>query len=753
MELFRYRHLALGCAGFILGLYVSYYHFGTTLRIVLLLVSVISALTLLTIYLITKKRSILDKFVKYAPLCFLFALSMLVSVVAFGRTERIFRYVGDDCKIIAEVTEEKWENQNGGIYAVKITEIDGGAVKCKALIESYGTLLDKGNVISVYGVIRKLDDEKYGFKEKSAYLDEGITVSVSCDEITLIDGKIKESSIFKRINMILDKRLENNLNSDTYALFSALLLGNKENLAPSVRRDFSRLGISHVLALSGMHLTLLTTLLSLALSFFKTPKPIKLVLLIFAIAFFVAITGFSDSCMRAAIMMSLYYIFRLVGKGADSLTSLFLSVTLILLFSPYHIFSVSLTLSFLSMLGCIVASKIIRYARIGERVKKRLIRYTIYTLITSFVVFGFTSAVTVYNFGEVSVFSPISNLVLVPIFTGFIYFAPFLLMLCGVPYASIPLVLLAEHSTEAIEKIIGAISKIRGISLPIYGFWQTLGLLGILAVFIIAMLVRRKYLFKVLAFLSVFAIFFSVGTAANFMEKQRNTYLSAFNFNDADYLVLEDSGKINIIDFSASRRGDKDFASSLASAYSYSEIEAYVLCSYSKTSLEYVDSIISWNIVRSLYLPQPTCEEEAQICAEILSIAKNQGVSVDILEKSITLCGAEFEINRLDFDRSAYDSVSISGRLNGVNISYLGAGSYEAFDYFTAQNAPNADVIIFGESGPKYKLEYSYPLNSVDYAVYMGESYDFASEKLKNATQDKEFLLDNDYVRIKISDT
>lgn len=753
MELFRYRHLALGCAGYIVGLYVSYFYLGTISRLIFLAVSLICFFALSIAYFITKKRSVLDKLIKYAPLCIFIALSMLVSFVCFGRGENILKYEGSERKIVAEVTGETWESDYGGIYVIKISQIDGDDVKCEAVLESYDMALDVGNELYMYGDIYALKDGKYGFDERSAYLDDGILVSVSCEEITLTDGEIKRESIFKRVNRFLDARFENSLNSDTYALFSALLLGNKDNLDPSVRRDFGRLGLSHVLALSGMHITLLTTLLSLFLSIFKIPKPIRLVLLILSIAFFVALTGFNDSAIRAGLMMSIYYALRLLGRGTDSITSLLLSVTVILIFLPYHIFSLPLILSFLSMLGCIVSSKIIKYAKLREKIKRRFLRYVIYTFITTFVVLGFTSVVILVYFGEISVFSPFSNLVLVPVFTGFIYYAPFLLLLCGIPHISVPFVIVAESATKIIEELVGLLSRIRGISLPIYGFWQTAGLVGILGVFVIAMVVRRKYLFKVLATLSVFAVFFLIGTTANVSEKQAATYVSAFNYGDGDYLMLENKGKLNIIDISKAKRGDRNFASSLASTFCYAEIESYVLCNYSKDAPEYISSVLSWNIVRELHLPKPMGDEESIYFTEIAEIAKNQGTRVEIFDKSITLGDNAFDISRVDFERSVYDSVSISGEINGVTLAYFGASSYEAFDYFTEKHAPNADIIIFGESGPKYKLEYTYSLDSVDYAIYMRNSYDYASEKVKNATQGKEFFLKNDYARIKIRDT
>lgn len=128
MELFKYRPLALGCAGFIISLFVSFY-FTTLLRAILLAISILALLVLITIYLIRKKRSMLDKIIKHAPLCFLIALSMIISIIAFGKTERVEKYYGENKEIVATVTDEIYETDFSGKYKIRINEVDGKRVR------------------------------------------------------------------------------------------------------------------------------------------------------------------------------------------------------------------------------------------------------------------------------------------------------------------------------------------------------------------------------------------------------------------------------------------------------------------------------------------------------------------------------------------------------------------------------------------------------------------------------------------------
>ena len=137
-----------------------------------------------------------------------------------------------------------------------------------------------------------------------------------------------------------------------YAVLSALTLGDKYALTHDIRMLFSETGASHVLALSGLHLGILVSLLLL---FFR-PVMRKIygrwlavgVCWVF-IWLFTLLTGLNTSLIRAAIMYSIAMLFLVQNKQGVSLNHLALAAILILLFQPMSLMDIGFQLSFLSV--------------------------------------------------------------------------------------------------------------------------------------------------------------------------------------------------------------------------------------------------------------------------------------------------------------------------------------------------------------------------------------------------------------------
>ena len=749
MELFKYRPLAMGCAGFIVSLFLSFY-FTTLVRVVVLAISILALAILITIYLIKKKRSMLDRIIKYAPLCLLIALSMIISIIAFGKTERVEKYYGENKEIVATVTDEIYETGYSGKYQIRIKEIDGKRVRIDAILTTEKHDLSYGYTFKGTGTVGEIKGSTFGYDERKAYLDNGIFTSATLDEYEITDIPEYKESIFKRLNIYLVSIYARNLNSDTASIFSALLLGNDAKIDNGVCRDFSRLGISHVLAISGMHITLISAMISFILSLVKIPRKPKYIILILAVIFFVALTGFSESCIRAGIMMCLFYAFSLFGIKTDSLTSLFLSVSLILAFAPFFIFSVSLQLSFLAMLGCIISVKLIRRIKLYRVVKRKIPRYFIYTIITSLMVMGFTMLVLLINFGSVSLLSPISNLVFVPIFTGLIYFAPILLIVVGIPYVSVPFIFVSEFAIDKLLLVIKYISRLRFISLPIYSNAQIIGVVLILATLLVIMIIKRKHLFKALPALLVGALVLGGGTVANQIVKANNEYITVSSYKENDYILFENKNKLSVVDISSTSIGASYLPLSIEEELGYVEIEEYIVCDYSHNSDLCLERILKSTIVRKLYLPVPT-EEEKEIYDIIVALAKEQGTEVAFLEDDIKLRHFDIEMNVHTLARSERKSVSLRAKINDAVITYFGSSSYEVYDYFTKKKASISDIAVFGAYGPNYKVKYNYDMQYLDKAIYLGDSYDFADESFKKATQGALFIDKGKTARIKLN--
>ena len=749
MRLFRHRHLAFGLIGFIVSLVISYY-MSTLFRVLVLLLSLGAVVCLITVYLIKRKKSMLDKIIKCALLCFFIALSMMVSILSFGRDAKIEKYYGEEKSVHLIVEKPIYERSYESRYKVKIKEIDGAKINAHAIL-TLPNSLNINDEIELIADLKELSSQGYGFDERQAYLDEGITSALDSDSEPLIIYQGDDNDgIFERLNSYLSKIYEDSLSKDTASVFTSLLLGNTKNLNQSIRRDFSRVGISHILALSGMHIALICALVGFLLTVLNIPNPLKIILLVLSTVFFVFLTGFSPSCVRAGIMMCLFWSFSLLGYKTDLVTSLFVSVSLMLLFNPYLIFSLSLQLSFLAMLGCLVSSAFLRKIRLWERVRNKPLKRLISVLVGSLFVIGFTAPICALNFSSISLLTPISNLIFVPIFTGIIYFAPFLLVLLKIPFLAGAASFLSNHVVEFLLDVIRYISSLSGISMPIYAWAQLLGIVVIALSLVFLMMSNKKQL--IASFLLVlfgFAVLF-VASGANGIVKMTTSHVSAYSENGNDYIFIEAKGKLSVIDISKSSE-EKHLPAALVSKLGYTEIENYVLLDYSHKSNEYLNAVTSVCLVKNLYLQSPDSTDEEEMNMLIRQTLSDERINIFDFGNDLELNGYKMNINPNDkINRSERRSVSFTLEIDGVRVAYLGSASYEIFDYYTAEKSYDADVLVFGSYGPTYKQSYFYEMNSLDCAIYMGNSYDFATEEHKNATQGKDFIEIDDIVRIKI---
>ena len=218
---------------------------------------------------------------------------------------------------------------------------------------------------------------------------------------------------------------------DELAVLSALTIGDKTELSDSVRESYSVAGASHILALSGLHIGLLYTLLFFIL------KPIArrgnigrvirsvllLLILLWAFAFF---TGLSPSVVRSVSMFSILAMADMVGRQPLSLNTLAAAAWLMLFCNPAWLFDVGFQLSFLAVASILLIQKPIYHL---ITVKGRIGKY-IWGLISVSVAAQIgTAPLVMFYFSRFSVHFLLTNLVVIPFITIILYAAVIMLLL------------------------------------------------------------------------------------------------------------------------------------------------------------------------------------------------------------------------------------------------------------------------------------------------------------------------------------
>ncbi|MBR2916060.1 MAG: ComEC family competence protein, partial [Clostridia bacterium] len=203
--------------------------------------------------------------------------------------------------------------------------------------------------------------------------------------------------------------------SDACAVIKGILLGDKTDFSKNLTEDFSTSGISHIAAVSGLHLSILFSVLCGLLGFLKIRKKFVSIVILPTILIFSAVTGFSPSVCRAAIMLAMYLFALITKRQYDSITALFMSAFIILTVNPYAIFDISFILSTVSTLSIILFYPILQEKFSPFCKENKVLLFILSSLALSVSVLHGTAPFTSYYFGELSLFSIIANLWIIPL--------------------------------------------------------------------------------------------------------------------------------------------------------------------------------------------------------------------------------------------------------------------------------------------------------------------------------------------------
>jgi competence protein ComEC len=140
---------------------------------------------------------------------------------------------------------------------------------------------------------------------------------------------------------------------DENAVAKGLILGDRTSIDSEVSRKFGNTGAMHVLAVSGLHVAILVQILTFVLSLFKRwiSKKRALLLALIIVWIYAALTGFSPSVARSALMFTLLAGSTLFEKNYIPLNSLALSAILLLVWNPHYLYDIGFQLSYLAMTG------------------------------------------------------------------------------------------------------------------------------------------------------------------------------------------------------------------------------------------------------------------------------------------------------------------------------------------------------------------------------------------------------------------
>lgn len=732
MELLKNRNLAKACASFIIIIY-STYSVSAVLKTALVLALALILASAYFIYAIKRVPFLKKLLISYTPLVILSIIALIISLCVFSRdkkeTSELLEY--DLPSFEGTVIEIDTNTNYLDRYIVKLHKVNGYEEKLSVLLETPNTDYPVGTTVSGSGYFVELENPYFGYSEADYYISRHVFLKVYSEEI--VATGVTNPSVLSRareLSAILRERFNSALNEETSSLFSALFLGYRDGLSPEVERDFARVGISHVLSLSGLHLAIIIAVLSFLLSLTAMSNVSRTLLLVSSTMFYYVMTGMSESCFRAALMLVLFSLISLFGREIDKISSLFIAVAIIYLLDPYSAFSISLTLSFLAMLACFASFRFIKRVKRLRRVPFKPLRYTVYTLITTLFVTLFTMPVIAPIFGRISLMTFVSNLLITPVFTVLICACPLMLSVADVPYISDGLAGLCERLSSLVLQVVEILAEPRLSVISVSHEWQ--GKLSVLIFSVLALmtLAKRRHIKPLLILSSLLILTFSLVTLSIWLDKEKSDYVNVYSDSYGDYVAIESNGELYVVDISRDSTAVSSTVGSLMSFCGHTEIEQYIITDYSHTTPYFVNALVRSQKVRSLCLPSPEGEEELSLYALCEEACENEGVILDTVEPGLML--GKLSVDLLlssQLERSERRSVSFTVSSDTLTFAYLGASSYEITSYFPENAAYCADILVLGDVGPRPHMPYEYECPYLDYLVFLPSAQYYATEE------------------------
>ena len=214
-----------------------------------------------------------------------------------------------------------------------------------------------------------------------------------------------------KLNLLKNIDDEENVN-----LIMGIMFSDK-SLSEETTEDFNAVGLSHVLAVSGLHVGLIYGVILFIISMFNINKKYRVFIVAPILFMYVMLAGMSVSALRAMFLCILNELLSLKHeKDNDAFNNIFVIAIILLMINPLNLFNVSFLLSFSAVIGIILLAPVIQFKILEMFYEESRFKKNIVGLFSvSISAYLFTIPIILNSFGTVSIISIIGNLLIVPL--------------------------------------------------------------------------------------------------------------------------------------------------------------------------------------------------------------------------------------------------------------------------------------------------------------------------------------------------
>lgn len=598
-----------------------------------------------------------NRFIIFICIIFIFLLNLGKNIYVFN-----FKYKTSDtyekikCMVIQkEKVEEKkisyLVKYNSNKFILNIyndtysnTNYDGNSDINEFANFMYGDILEfRGKII----IPQKLNNPfEYDYKK---YLNSNnIVANITTYNVVKSDKKV--GNVFVKLGYIirenLDKNIDEKMTIKEAGLFKSMMYGNDLELSKDIKESFSENGISHMLAVSGLHLMYIIKILNMITK--DMNKKIIIILNFITIFLFCIISSMSISVIRASIMsfISIIDSNKKIYEEKDNkekyscffvYKKLLIAFIIIIIYNPYSIFNLSFQMSFLATFGIITYNNLVySYFVVVLKINKKY-KYIIEILSLSISANIFILPLQIYYYGRFELISFFSNILLSPILS-FEFLLGFLsLFLAFVPFvsdifisANIVVLKLIIFITTILKKInYFTIYIPRFNYLELFLIYSTILFETIKKYVTLLKKSSRRYARIIIVIVTIFTFLYSISMYIYRMYFEE--YIYFFNVGQGNMAIIRDNRKVILIDIgSTSKNVASNVLESFLKAKGIYKVDAIFITHMHEDHVNGIYEVAKKIKIKSVVysVPKTTKKGEYEKITELLENKNIPGIEV-----------------------------------------------------------------------------------------------------------------------------
>lgn len=523
------------------------------------------------------------------------------------------------------------------------------------------------DLIKINGMLKEIDDDGNfsGFSYKEYLKRHNQFYLLEIDNIEVIK---RNNNIFYMSKNFIIKRIGEVENSN---YLYAFILGNTSFINNRVYTSYQNNGISHLFAISGMHLSFFIEHLKKILNKFNEKKVFVIISLF--LFFYSFLVGFTPSVLRA----SLLYLFSYFTK--NRFKSLFYTLIVVLLYNPYYVYELGFQLSFLMSFILIIFSREFKnYSKIKR------------SILTSLVTFIASIPIIIFNFSEINIFTPLYNLFYIFYVSNIVFPLSFIVFIIPkLSFIYLVFILLLEKSSLFLD----------GISISRW-IMKKPGILGLFLLIILVVLTlyfigKNKFIYLIM-----FLIFLFLYHNINYFKEE--DYITFLDVGQGDSILVNSKSTAILIDTGGSIY--QDIANKKVIPYlkraGILSIKTIILShgdyDHMGSSIDLIDNFKVESVIFN-------CGEFNELEQELIKVLEKRKIPYYSCLKEL-----EFNSNKLYFlNNNIYENENdnssvIYTEFNNFKFLFMGDGSrIREVDLISKYKLKNIDVLKVGHHGSK----------------------------------------------------